>query len=172
MKKIQYILTAMAAVSVAALTACGGGSDNTPKSISIDFAAMTGSTPITCTSSLSDLGTTNAGGTLSDLRFYVSNVKLVKPDGSTAPLTLDATDNFNATKGSDAVTLIDLEDKTGTCVGTTATNSTIKGTVPAGDYVGVKMTLGVPLAMNHTDHTADLSVTPAVVNNAVHPGMA
>jgi uncharacterized repeat protein (TIGR04052 family) len=26
--------------------------------------------------------------------------------------------------------------------------------------------------MNHTDHTADLSVTPAVINNAVHPGMA
>jgi uncharacterized repeat protein (TIGR04052 family) len=172
MKKSKYILTALAAASVAALTACGGGSDNTPKSISIDFAAMSGSTPITCASSLSDLGTTNAGGTLSDLRFYVSNVKLVKADGSTAPLTLDATDNFNATKGSDAVTLIDLEDKTGTCVGTTATNSTIKGTVPAGDYVGVKMTLGVPLAMNHTDHTADLSVTPAVVNNAVHPGMA
>ena len=58
---------------------------------------------------------------MSDLRFYVSNVKLVKADGSTAPLTLDATDNYNATKGSDAVTLIDLEDKTGTCVGTTAT---------------------------------------------------
>jgi|694.fasta_scaffold60127_4 uncharacterized repeat protein (TIGR04052 family) len=174
MKKSNYILTAMAAASVAALTACGGGggTDNTPKSISIDFAAMSGSTPITCASSLSDLGTTNAGGTLSDLRFYVSNVKLVKADGSTAALALDTTDNFNATKGGDTVTLIDLEDKTGTCVGTTATNSTIKGTVPAGDYVGVKMTLGVPLAMNHTDHTADLSVTPAVINNAVHPGMA
>ena len=109
---------------------------------------------------------------MSDLRFYVSNVKLVKADGSTTALVLDANDNFNATKGGDTVTLIDLEDKTGTCVGTTATNSTIKGTVPAGDYVGVKMTLGVPLAMNHTDHTADLSVTPAVINNAVHPGMA
>lgn len=168
MKKSNYILTA----SVAALTACGGGTDNTPKSISIDFAAMSGSTPITCASSLSDLGTTNVGGTLSDLRFYVSNVKLVKADGSTTALVLDANDNFNATKGGDTVTLIDLEDKTGTCVGTTATNSTIKGTVPAGDYVGVKMTLGVPLAMNHTDHTADLSVTPAVINNAVHPGMA
>jgi hypothetical protein len=47
MKKSNYILTAMAAVSVAALTACGGGTDNTPKSISIDFAAMSGSTPIT-----------------------------------------------------------------------------------------------------------------------------
>ena len=108
MKKIQYILTALAAASVAALTACGGGTDNTPKSISIDFAAMSGSTPITCASSLSDLGTTNAGGTLSDLRFYVSNVKLVKADGSTAPLTLDATDNFNATKGSDAIWICGL----------------------------------------------------------------
>ena len=119
------------------------------------------------------LGTTNAQGTLSDMRFYISNVQLVKKDGSTQPLTLSATDDFNATKGSDSLTLIDLEDKTGTCAGTTAMNTSIKGTVPAGDYVGVKMTLGVPFSLNHTDQgSGDTSVTPAVISNAVHPGMA
>ena len=171
MNKNSILFGTLTAISVATLTACGG-SDSGPKSITIDFAAMAGTTPITCASSLTDLGTTNAQGTLADMRFYISNVKLVKADGSTAPLTLNSTDNYNATKGTDTVTLIDLEDKTGSCAGTTAMNTSIKGTVPAGDYVGVKMTLGVPLSLNHTDQTADVSVTPAVVNNAVHPGMA
>lgn len=171
MKKFHLTLGALSACAIATLSACGGGS-NGPKAVTIDFAAVAGITPITCTSTVTDLGTTNAQGTLADLRFYVSNVKLVKADGSTQALTLDKTDDFNATKGSDTVTLIDLEDKTGTCAGTAAMNTSIKGTVPAGDYVGVKMTLGVPFSMNHTDATADTAITPAVINNAVHPGMA
>lgn len=170
MKKFAFIsLSAVAAA--AALVACGGGDDG-PKKVEIQFAAVSGTTPITCASTLTGLGTTNATGTLADNRFYISNVKLVKADGTTAALTLDTTDDFNATKGTDTVTLIDLEDKTGTCAGTTAMNTSIKGTVPAGDYVGVKMTLGVPFSMNHTDQSAATSVTPAVINNAVHPGMA
>jgi uncharacterized repeat protein (TIGR04052 family) len=172
-KSYAFTLAACSLISTAALVACGGGSSSTsgPQSVTIDFAAVAGSTPITCASTLTGLGSTSANGTVSDLRFYISNVMLVKGDGSTAALTLSATDDYNATKGSDTVTLIDLEDKTGSCAGTTAMNTSIKGTVPAGDYVGVKMTLGVPFAMNHTDQSADVSVTPAVINNAVHPGM-
>lgn len=171
MKKQSIFAMSLAAVAAASLVACGGGDDG-PKKVEIQFAAVSGTTPITCASTLTGLGTTNATGTLADNRFYISNVKLVKADGSTAALTLDTTDDFNATKGTDTVTLIDLEDKTGTCAGTTAMNTSIKGTVPAGNYVGVKMTLGVPFSMNHTDQSAATSVTPAVINNAVHPGMA
>ena len=170
MKK-TLMLSGVAAAALAALTACGGGDDG-PKAVRVDFAAVAGDTPISCASTLSGLGTTSASGTLSDMRFYISNVKLVTRDGKDVALTLDASDTYNTTKGTDTVTLIDLEDKTGTCAGTTAMNTSIKGTVPAGDYVGVKMTLGVPLSLNHTDQTADVSVTPAVVNNASHPGMA
>lgn len=172
MKNTKTLTAAVVAVCTGTLIACGGGGDSGPKNVTLDFAAVAGATPISCSSSLSGLGTTNASGTLSDMRFYISNVKLVKADGSTAPLTLTATDNYNVTKGADAVTLIDLEDNTGNCSGTAGLNSKITGTVPAGDYVGVKMTLGVPFSMNHTDQTADVSVTPAVINNAVHPGMA
>ena len=141
--------------------------------MTIEFAAVAGSTPIDCSSNLADLGTTNATGTVKDLRFYISNVKLLKRGGGEEALTLATTDSFNASKGSDSVTLIDLEDKTGSCAdGTVAMNKFIKGTAPDGDYVGVKMTLGVPFALNHTDQSADTSVTPAVINNAVNPGMA
>ncbi len=172
MDKIPFIAASLTVAAVAALTACGGG-DDAPKAVTIDFAAVAGNTPINCASSLTDLGTSNAQGTLKDLRFYISNVKLVKRGGGEEALKLATTDDVNATQGSDSVTLIDLEDKTGGCTeGTTAMNTSIKGTVPAGDYVGVKMTLGVPFSMNHTDQSADVGVTPAVINNAVNPGMA
>ena len=173
MKK-TLMLSSLAAAALAALTACGGGSDEDtgPKAVRVEFAAVSGDTPITCASTLNGLGTTGASGTLSDMRFYISNVKLVTRAGADVPLVLEASDTYNTTKGADTVTLIDLEDKTGTCAGTTAMNTSIKGTVPADDYVGIKMTLGVPLSLNHTDQTADVSVTPAVVNNASHPGMA
>jgi len=172
MNKTHFALGALTLAAATALTACGGG-DSEPKSVTIEFAAVAGTTPIDCSSNLADLGTTNATGTIKDLRFYISNVKLLKRGGGEEALTLATTDSFNASQGADSVTLIDLEDKTGSCAdGTTAMNQFIKGTAPDGDYVGVKMTLGVPFSMNHTDQSADVSITPAVINNAVNPGMA
>lgn len=158
------------------LAACGGGDDDTPagpKSVEIRFATVAGTTPVNCgTASIASLGTTNATGRLKDARFYVMNVSLVRADGTEEPLTLPANDNWNATQGADRVTLVDLEDKTGACDGTAETNPTVKGTVPAGNYVGIKMTMGVPFVLNHTNQGAGVDVTPAVVNNAVNPGMA
>lgn len=170
MKKIAFFALSTLAAA-ATLVACGGGDDG-PKNIEIQFAAVSDGKTVTCASTLTGLGTTNATGTLADLRFYISNVKLINSAGAEVPLTLTTADSWNTTKGSDAVTLIDLEDKTNNCVGTSGNNAVIKGTVPAGTYTGVKMTLGVPFALNHTDQSADVSVTPAVINNGVHPGMA
>lgn len=143
------------------------------KAVAIDFAALAGDTPVACGQDIGGLGTTGATGQLSDLRFYISNVKLVKQNGTEVPVALGANTDWNATSGNDSVTLIDLEDKSGNCGGTTATNTLVQGTVPAGNYVGIKMTLGVPFAMNHTDQTAITDeVTPAVIRNDKHPGMA
>lgn len=159
--------------SAALLAACGGGGDEGPRSVEIRFATVAGATPVNCgTASIVGLGTTGATGRLKDARFYIMNVSLVRADGTEEPLKLPVNDNWNATQGSDRVTLVDLEDKTGACDGTTETNPSVKGTVPAGDYVGVKMTMGVPFALNHTNQGAGLDVTPAAVNNATHPGMA
>lgn len=167
-------LWTMGGVALAcALVACGGGeTDNSPRNIDIQFAAVAGAQAVDCSSNLTNLGTGNASGGLKDMRFYISDVKLVRADGVDVPLTLGANSNWNVTQGDSAVTLIDLENNTGSCVGTAATNTGIQGTVPAGNYVGVKMTLGVPFALNHTNQGADVGVTPAVVNNAVHPNMA
>ena len=179
MKSNQNWTWALATVAAATVAACGGGGDAAPQDVSVSFVAVAGATPIDCSSNLTGLGTTptpgGATGGLRDLRFYISDVKLVNARGQEVPLSLGADDNFNATVGDHAVTLVDLEDKTGTCVdsnNTEATNTEIKGTVPAGTYTGIRMTLGVPFEINHTDQTADLSQTPAVINNAVNPGMA
>jgi len=62
------------------------------------------------------------------------------------------------------VTLIDLENGAGACSedGTKATNAHVRGSVPAGRYKGVRYTVGVPSALNHTD----LAAAPAPLNLA------
>jgi uncharacterized repeat protein (TIGR04052 family) len=149
--------------SLAALGACGGDGDGDSTSpfsgfgggdVTLQFEARAGSANVDCSTTIVGLGTTNGTARLQDLRFHISNVSFVKADGSEVPLvlTIGANDDWNAKSGSDTLTLIDLEDATGTCAGGTgATNSLIKGTVPAGEYVGVKMRVGVPESLNHLD---------------------
>lgn len=153
-KTIGLSTTALA--TLALVTACGGGGDATdtgPQAITLDFAAYAGSTPVKCGTLVSGLGSGSVAAQIKDFRFYVTNVKLLKADGSKVALTLPANDDWNYTAGSNALTLIDLEDGTGSCSeGTATTNASIKGTVPAGEYVGVEMTMGVPFALNHSDY--------------------
>jgi uncharacterized repeat protein (TIGR04052 family) len=147
-------LSLLPAAAAALMSACGG-SDDGPRTVALDFAAYAGSTPVKCGTLATGLGSGNVDAQLKDFRFYVSNVKLVKADGTEAALTLGANDDWNLTSGNSAVTLVDLEDASGSCAGgTAAMNATVKGTVPAGDYVGVKMTLGVPFELNHSDYAA------------------
>ena len=153
MNQRTFVSFTLAAVAAASLVACGGGDDGS-QAIEIQFSAMAGNTPIGCGSTVTGLGSTAATGDVKDFRFYISQVKMIRDDGLEVPLTLLANDNWNYTAGSDSVTLIDLENATGSCptaTGTAATNAVVKGTVPTGNYTGVKMTMGVPFALNHTD---------------------
>lgn len=149
-------LTGLAAACLAAcLAACGGGggSDDDTQTVTLEFAAVAGSTPVACGTAVDGLGSAGIPAQLKDFRFYISNVKLLKADDTAVPLTLGADDDWNLTEGDDGVTLIDLEDATGSCEGgTAAINATITGTVPKGEYVGVEMTMGVPFALNHSDY--------------------
>lgn len=157
-KTSQHLIKPLLLASATALSACGGGGSDTPvdtgpRSLSIEFAAVAGSTPVKCGTVVAGLGSGAVDAQVKDLRFYIANVSLVKADGTLVPLTLSANDDWNFAKDGQSVTLIDLEDATGTCsAGTPATNVTIKGTVPAGSYTGVQLTLGVPFALNHSDY--------------------
>lgn len=133
------------------------------QAVAIDFAAVAGSTPVRCGQPIAGLGTTGAAAQLTDFRFFVSDVKLLRRDGRAVTVRLRRDAPFRVTRGKAAVTLIDLENGTGGCAGgTRATNAFVRGTVPAGDYVGARWTLGVPYALNHTDATT----APAPLNSA------
>ncbi len=121
--------------------------------VRVQFTAVNGTAPVACATPVTGLGTTSATAALTDLRLYISNVRLVRRDGTSVPLTLTGSTAFNATRDGERVTLIDLEDGTGSCAaaGDRATNAVIPGTVPAGRYVGARMYMGVPFRMNHTD---------------------
>jgi uncharacterized repeat protein (TIGR04052 family) len=156
-KPFTPALAASSLVAAAVLTACGGGGDSTPaplpdKLVSISFAAVNGTTPVKCGTQLTGMGTTGLAADVKDLRFYITNLALVNDKGVAVPVKLDA-NKWQLTQGSETVSLIDLEDATGTCAtaaNTAETNAVITGTVPAGTYVGLKASVGVPEVMNHS----------------------
>jgi uncharacterized repeat protein (TIGR04052 family) len=131
--------------------------------VAIDFAAVNGSKPVTCGKPITGLGTASTTAQLTDLRFYVSQVQLLKKGGGAVDLTPPADSGWSYAKGDAAVTLIDLENGKGSCAaeGTKGMNSTVRGTVPKGRYVGVRYSVSVPESLNHTDLTA----MPAPLNN-------
>lgn len=144
-------------------TAHGDHHHTTTQKVTLRFVAVAGSTPVTCGTPITGLGTGSTDAQLQDLRFYVSNVLLVRTNGTTVPLTLATSSRFNLARGGNRVTLIDLENGRGACTsGDAATNAVISGTVPTGTYVGARMYMGVPYPLNHTDTTtapAPLDIT-------------
>lgn len=119
-----------------------------PKAVSLRFKAMVGSEPFACGRSYDGIGTAKARITPQDLRFYVSEVQLIDQAGKAVPVDLTQDRKWQHRD----VALLDFEDKSGPCLnGTTETNLMVRGTVPAGDYAGVRFTLGVPFGLNHED---------------------
>ena len=118
--------------------------------ITLNFAAQIGGETFRCGGAYADIGTTKSTVTPSDFRLYMSDVALIRADGSEQPVTLTQDKKWQYQN----VALLDFEDKTGPCSnGTAETNGSVKGTVPAGAYTGVAFTLGVPFALNHADAT-------------------
>ncbi len=163
-QRLSLLASALAASLL--LVACGGSSsdDNstaqgpapvpapapaTSQAVAIQFAVKANGAVVSCGTPISGLGTGGSTAQLHDLRFYVSEAKLMNDQGAEVPITLTADDWQN-----DQVALIDLEDGSGACAdaGTTATNTTLRGTVPSGTYTGVRFTIGVPSALNHSDY--------------------
>lgn len=132
------------------------------QNIDIRFAAVAGpgNAAVVC-GAQNRLG--SASAQLTDLRFYLTNVQLVDDRGRVVPLALTPSE-WQLTSGTDSVALIDLENAQGTCAreGTAATNDALKGTVPAGNYVQIRATVGVPERLSHTDVTG----APAPLNVA------
>ncbi len=160
------VLSALAALG--GLTACGGGDEApaTTQAVTIEFAAVNGvaNTPVSCTTVLAGMGTGGVNAKLTDLRFYVSDVKLINAAGQEVAVTLTGNE-WQLTQGGHGLTLIDLENDADTCAGDAATNLRVTGTAPIGNYTGVKFTLGVPSALYHLDATASTTAAPLTNND-------
>ena len=119
-----------------------------PRPVTLRFKAMVGSEPFACGKSYEGIGTAKARITPQDFRFYVSEVQLIDRAGKAVPVDLVQDRKWQHRD----VALLDFEDKSGPCLnGTADTNLMVRGSVPAGDYAGVRFTLGVPFGLNHED---------------------
>lgn len=86
--------------------------------------------------------------TLSDLRFFIHDVRLVDAAGNETPAAIDPVDAFHTPD----VAMIDLADGTGSCSGAAGTeNATLHVRAEAGEYTAIRFRLGVPFALNHAD---------------------
>lgn len=150
-------LMAAAALAIAVPLAGAHSSfddEGATQKVAIGFTAVNGDKPVSCAKPITGLGTTSRTAKLTDLRFYVSGVQLLRKGGGAVDVELPKS-KWSYTKGDEAVTLIDLENGTGSCAaeGTKAMNASVRGSVPTGSYTGVRYSVSVPESLNHTDLT-------------------
>ena len=127
-------LFTLAAVSLT-VTACSTlPSPQTAQAVELKFAAQINGQPFACGQRYEGVGSTRSTITPSDFRMYVSEVKLVRQDGSTVPVQLAQDGVWQ----QQSVALLDFENGAGPCRnGTEATNTSVRGQVLAGEYTGV-----------------------------------
>lgn len=115
--------------------------------VTLTFQPLVGTSPFACGQSYPGVGTASTQVQPSDFRLYVHNVRLIDGSGAERPLTLDQDQLWQYQD----VALLDFEDKTAPCDGTTATNFTVRGQaeVGSGGYTGLRFVVGIPPALNH-----------------------
>ncbi len=117
--------------------------------VTIKFAAKVGNKPFSCGSNYK-LGKSATTVTPLDFRLYISDISLIDNNNKSIPLVLKQDGKWQYQN----VALIDFENKTGACTnGTVETRNIVVGTIPQGQYKGLKFTLGLPENLNHEDST-------------------
>jgi uncharacterized repeat protein (TIGR04052 family) len=139
--------------ALAAACALTGAAPAPAQHVTLRFAVTAGEVPVACDARVPGVGSRGSVVVPDDLRFYVSEVRLVRADGGETPLALD---DDRAWQSQGVALLSWCAD------GRADLHDTVAGTVPAGDYRGVRFSLGVPDRLNHADATlaeAPLNVT-------------
>lgn len=143
-------LRLLASSITAALVSTGPVHAQSPAMHEIRFSASIGDRPLVCGERYAGVGASKSSVTLADLRFYVMDVQLLRADGQAVALALEQ-DGIWQQKN---LALLDFEDGGGSCnIGTKGVRHVVRGSAPAGEYRGLRFTLGVPPAMNHADPT-------------------
>ena len=95
-----------------------------------------------------DCAAVNHSIQLTDLRFYVHDIKLVSEHDAIMPLVILADGRWQNSE----VALIDLENGQGTCVnGSKQMNAAVQGFYSGGQITGLQFKIGVPEELNHKD---------------------
>lgn len=144
--------SAIAVLAASAVVACGDdlAAPDGPIDVSINFAALVNNVAFACGQTYTGVGSSTTDITMTDFRLYVSDVELLDASGAPQAVELEQDGVWQRND----LALLDFENGTTSCAnGTTATNTSVRGTVPAGDYIGLRFTLGVPADMNHVDQT-------------------
>lgn len=127
----------------------GDGDGDGDLQISLNFGASIAGQPAACGQTYESVGSEASTVEIQDLRFYVSGIELLDADGNATAITLEQDGLWQYQD----VALLDFEDGSAACQdsGTAELNHAVIGTAPAGDYAGVRFTLGVPFDLNHQD---------------------
>jgi uncharacterized repeat protein (TIGR04052 family) len=143
-----------------------------PRPFALSFAASADGKDVGCEDKVEGLGPDQAHTVgVSDLRFYVSNLKFWSSKGEEVALTLDEND-FQYRSADGEVALVDLTSNTeGTCAGsaiafaegTRRTNAAITGATVVEQVEAVSFDLGVPQDLMRAviaEHTPEGAPSP------------
>lgn len=145
----RRLIGASLACLAVAFTAAACSSDGGPEAqdVTITFRPQVGAEAFSCAATYTGIGTTGSDVQFTSFKLYVSNVRLVTASGDEETVTLAQDGEWQQAN----VALLDFENGSGSCEGSTETNFRVVGTVPAGEYSGIKFTMGIPFALNHGD---------------------
>lgn len=127
---------------------CSGSNDQSESALiatSLEFQLEVNDEGFSCGHAYKGVGNPPADFSISDARFYVSEIQFVEPSGKAHNLVLDE----NAYQNKN-VALIDLEDGCGSD-GTSEIHPVVTGKAPPLAYDRVRFTLGVPKERNFID---------------------
>lgn len=152
----------LALLAIATLAACGEDDETPPteeapqgdqSAVTLSFAGLVGDTPLACDEDFAGFGP-DGDRTLrfTDARMYVHGIALQGEDGT----WVDATITDMAPYQGQGVALLDFENGAGECSNGNAEQNTTVTVMPsaAGQWQGVRFTLGVPFELNHSDASA------------------
>lgn len=156
---IMFSRALIVALSAVLISACGDSSSSVSniveRRVEVPFDAVVGSTVIKCGVPLTNLGTQNSSGTMTDFRFFVHDLRVVLNNGKIIPVDLDE----NAMQ-TDNIAMIDLRDKLSDCEGESNSNyhNKLTGTIvldsaEIDEISELIFGLGVPHSHNHSDQS-------------------
>lgn len=148
MHALSAALRAASLAAVAAFALSSPALADAP--VEIRFAGEFAGSPFSCAVAHEGIGASRSTVEVADYRLYLSNLRLIAADGAEAKVALTQDGVWQLGD----VALLDFEDGSGSCVnGTPPVNAMVRGTAPAGAYVGLAFDVGVPFAVNHGDPT-------------------